>query len=84
MKFDPRFDYSVCANRATRFYPEIRKYYPNLEDGSLEPGYSGIRPKLSGPQQSPCDFVIQVISPSLIFYVNLDCQETTKNPELYD
>ncbi|XP_058107489.1 L-2-hydroxyglutarate dehydrogenase, mitochondrial [Magnolia sinica] len=54
-----RFDYSVNTNRAERFYPEIRKYYPNLKDGSLEPGYAGIRPKLSGPGQPPADFVIQ-------------------------
>ncbi|KAL5079367.1 hypothetical protein RYX36_007788 [Vicia faba] len=57
--FQNKFDYSVHANRAEKFYPEIRKYYPNLKDGSLEPGYSGIRPKLSGPCQSPVDFVIQ-------------------------
>ncbi|KAI5443544.1 L-2-hydroxyglutarate dehydrogenase [Lathyrus oleraceus] len=57
--FQNKFDYSVHANRAEKFYPEIRKYYPNLKDGSLEPGYSGIRPKLSGPYQSPVDFVIQ-------------------------
>lgn len=55
-----RFDYSVNADRSARFYPEIRKYYPNLKDGSLEPGYSGIRPKLCGPRQSPQDFLIQV------------------------
>lgn len=54
-----RFDYSVNPERAERFYPEIRKYYPKLKDGSLEPGYSGIRPKLSGPGQIPCDFAIQ-------------------------
>ncbi|KAL6616253.1 hypothetical protein ACP70R_038523 [Stipagrostis hirtigluma subsp. patula] len=53
------FDYSVNPNRCSRFYPVIRKYYPNLKDGSLEPGYSGIRPKLSGPGQPPSDFVIQ-------------------------
>ncbi|BAU01506.1 L-2-hydroxyglutarate dehydrogenase [Vigna angularis] len=57
--FQNKFDYSVNPNRAERFYPEIRKYYPNLKDGSLEPGYSGIRPKLSGPSQLPADFVIQ-------------------------
>lgn len=56
-----RFDYRVNPQRAEKFYPEIRKYYPDLKDGSLEPGYSGIRPKLSGPKQSPADFVIQVI-----------------------
>ncbi|KAF9679466.1 hypothetical protein SADUNF_Sadunf06G0017900 [Salix dunnii] len=54
-----KYDYSVSASRAERFYPEIRKYYPNLKDGSLQPGYSGIRPKISGPRQSPIDFVIQ-------------------------
>ncbi|XVE98972.1 hypothetical protein REPUB_Repub03eG0155900 [Reevesia pubescens] len=54
-----RFNYSVSADRVVRFYPEIRKYYPNLKDGSLLPGYVGIRPKLSGPGQPACDFVIQ-------------------------
>ncbi|OMO52502.1 FAD dependent oxidoreductase [Corchorus capsularis] len=54
-----RFNYSVSADRAEKFYPEIRKYYPNLKDGSLLPSYAGIRPKLSGPGQPACDFVIQ-------------------------
>ncbi|KAG0466628.1 hypothetical protein HPP92_018208 [Vanilla planifolia] len=54
-----KFDYSVNPDRSSRFYPEIRKYFPDLRDGSLEPGYSGIRPKLSGPGQLPSDFVIQ-------------------------
>ncbi|XP_043692529.1 L-2-hydroxyglutarate dehydrogenase, mitochondrial [Telopea speciosissima] len=54
-----KFDYSVSADRAQSFYPKIRRYYPNLKDGSLEPGYAGIRPKLTGPRQSPADFVVQ-------------------------
>ncbi|GJM92801.1 hypothetical protein PR202_ga09301 [Eleusine coracana subsp. coracana] len=54
-----RFDYTVNPARCSRFYPVIRKYFPNLKDGYLEPGYSGIRPKLSGPGQPPSDFVIQ-------------------------
>ncbi|XP_047253393.1 L-2-hydroxyglutarate dehydrogenase, mitochondrial isoform X3 [Capsicum annuum] len=54
------FDYSVCEDRANQFYPAIRKYYPGLKDGSLEPGYAGIRPKLSGPEEGPTDFVVQV------------------------
>lgn len=53
------FDYSVGGDRANRFYPEIRKYYPHLRDGSLEPGYAGIRPKISGPMQGPSDFIVQ-------------------------
>ncbi|KAG9454961.1 hypothetical protein H6P81_007865 [Aristolochia fimbriata] len=54
-----KFDYKVKESRAEKFYPEIRKYYPNLKDGSLEPGYAGIRSKLSGPGQPPADFIIQ-------------------------
>lgn len=54
-----KFNYSVCADRANQFYSEIRKYYPDLKDGSLEPSYAGIRPKLSGPGHGSVDFVIQ-------------------------
>ncbi|XP_068658506.1 L-2-hydroxyglutarate dehydrogenase, mitochondrial [Aristolochia californica] len=54
-----KFDYTVEKSRAEKFYPEIRRYYPNLKDGSLEPGYAGIRSKLSGPSQPPVDFIIQ-------------------------
>ncbi|XP_039114022.1 L-2-hydroxyglutarate dehydrogenase, mitochondrial isoform X1 [Dioscorea cayenensis subsp. rotundata] len=59
ISFFNRFDYSVNPDRVNRFYPEIRKYFPDLKDGSLDPGYSGIRPKLSGPKQPQMDFVIQ-------------------------
>nr|VDC62813.1 unnamed protein product [Brassica rapa] len=54
-----KFDYGVNPQRAERFYPEIRKYYPDLKDGSLEPGCSGIRPKITGPGQKAADFIIQ-------------------------
>ncbi|KAL7208599.1 hypothetical protein ACSBR1_030355 [Camellia fascicularis] len=54
LSFMNKFDYSLCTDRVNRFYPEIRKYYPSLKDGSLEPGYTGIRPK-----QGSVDFVIQ-------------------------
>lgn len=52
-------DYGVDPSRADRFYGEIRKYWPALADGSLQPAYSGIRPKLSGPGERNADFVIQ-------------------------
>ncbi|MER8899565.1 NAD(P)/FAD-dependent oxidoreductase [Mesorhizobium sp. M0676] len=52
-------DYRVDARRAEHFYGEIRKYLPDLADGSLSPTYSGIRPKLSGPGESSADFMIQ-------------------------
>ncbi|RRH93102.1 NAD(P)/FAD-dependent oxidoreductase [Mesorhizobium tamadayense] len=52
-------DYRVDPARGERFYAQIRKYWPELPDGSLQPAYSGIRPKLSGPGEANSDFVIQ-------------------------
>ena len=40
------FDYSVDEKRCESFYAEIRRYWPGLKDGALQPDYSGIRPKL--------------------------------------
>ena len=37
----------------------IRRYWPGLPDGALEPGYAGIRPKISGPGEPAADFVLQ-------------------------
>jgi L-2-hydroxyglutarate oxidase LhgO len=52
-------DYSFDAAREDAFYQAIRTYYPALRDGTLTPGYTGIRPKL-GPKGAPAsDFVIQ-------------------------
>ena len=51
--------YRVDPSRADRFYAEIRKYWPALADGSLQPAYSGIRPKLAGQGKPNADFVIQ-------------------------
>jgi L-2-hydroxyglutarate oxidase LhgO len=54
-----RIDYQVDSHRADKFYAAVRKYWPGLKDGALQPGYSGIRPKIV-PQGAPAqDFVIQ-------------------------
>ena len=52
-------DYDVDPARADVFYEVIRKYYPALEDGALQPGYCGIRPKLQAPGEPAKDFVVQ-------------------------
>jgi L-2-hydroxyglutarate oxidase LhgO len=52
-------DYAVDPRRADRFYAAIRRYWPGLPDGSLLPGYSGIRPKTAGPGEPAPDFHIQ-------------------------
>jgi L-2-hydroxyglutarate oxidase LhgO len=59
-------DMSVDSKRADQFYHEIRKYWPNLEDGVLAADYAGIRPKLGHPALSSngspslyADFVVE-------------------------
>jgi len=52
-------DYTVDPRRSERFYGEVRKYWPALADGALEPGYAGIRPKIAGPGEPNADFVIE-------------------------
>ena len=52
-------DYSVDPSRAERFYAAVRRYWPGLPDGALEPGYAGIRPKISGRDEPASDFVVQ-------------------------
>ncbi len=52
-------DYTVDPRRADAFYAEVRKYWPALPDGALQPAYAGIRPKLGGPDAPAADFLIQ-------------------------
>jgi len=52
-------DYSFDEARAASFYGAIRAYFPELRDGALAPGHTGIRPKLSGPGEPAADFVVQ-------------------------
>jgi L-2-hydroxyglutarate oxidase LhgO len=52
-------DYSQDADRAALFYPAIRDYWPALEDGALQPAYTGIRPKIQAPGEPARDFMIQ-------------------------
>ncbi|MDQ0132701.1 L-2-hydroxyglutarate oxidase LhgO [Neorhizobium galegae] len=53
-------DYDVDPHRADKFYGAIRRYWPNLPDGALQPAYAGMRPKVAGPNGGGAgDFVIQ-------------------------
>ncbi|MEY4415552.1 MAG: hypothetical protein RIQ53_2845 [Pseudomonadota bacterium] len=51
-------DYTVDPGRAEGFYAAIRRYWPALPDGTLQPAYAGIRPKISGPGEPAADFRI--------------------------
>jgi L-2-hydroxyglutarate oxidase LhgO len=49
-------DYTVDPARAENFYAEVRRYWPALPDSALQPAYSGVRPKIHGPQEAAPDF----------------------------
>jgi L-2-hydroxyglutarate oxidase LhgO len=51
-------DYGVDAGRAASFYESIRRYWPEIQPGALQPAYAGVRPKLSGPGEAARDFMI--------------------------
>ena len=52
-------NYDVDPRRADVFSDAVRKYYPALRDGSLAPGYAGIRPKITPKGAQAADFVVQ-------------------------
>jgi len=52
-------DYTVDPTRGEAFYAAIRRYWPGLRDGALQPGYAGVRPKITGPAEPAADFVVQ-------------------------
>jgi L-2-hydroxyglutarate oxidase LhgO len=56
---EDRTDCSVDAAHAENFAAEIRRYWPDLPEGALQPAYAGIRPKIAGPGDPPADFCIQ-------------------------
>lgn len=51
-------DYHVDPLRVAGMAEAIRRYWPGLPDGALSPAYSGIRPKISGPDEPAADFCI--------------------------
>ena len=54
-----RIDYTPDASRRGAFAEAIRRYYPELDESRLQPGYTGIRPKLHGPDEPTADFLLQ-------------------------
>lgn len=53
-----RVDYRFEADPAV-FAAAISGYFPGLDPGRLMPDYTGVRTKLSGPDEEPADFLIQ-------------------------
>lgn len=56
-----KIDYNIndSEERKKEFIHEIKKYFPVIKDDQVVPDYSGIRPKLVGPNaKNPADFLI--------------------------
>ncbi|HSH88587.1 MAG TPA: NAD(P)/FAD-dependent oxidoreductase [Ramlibacter sp.] len=51
-------DYTVDPRRSDSFYAEVRRYWPGLPDGVLQPSYSGVRPKIHRKGEPAPDFRI--------------------------
>ncbi len=57
-EFIDEIDYTVDEARAERFAAAVARYLPAIRPEHLTPDYSGIRPKLVGPEGGFADFVI--------------------------
>jgi L-2-hydroxyglutarate oxidase LhgO len=81
-------DYTVDPRRADVFYDAIRRYWPGLPAGALEPGYAGIRPKLSPAGSVAEDFLIQGPDdhgiPGLVNLLGIESPGLTASPALAD
>ncbi len=65
-----QINYQVDPDRSSKFYSSIQQYWPQLAEGSLEPNYSGVRPKIT--LDGFADFMLQTkLDHSLDGLVNL-------------
>lgn len=52
-------DYHFDESRKPAFVDTIWRYFPEVDSVRLQPGYTGIRPKLAGAGAPATDFIIQ-------------------------
>ena len=53
---EEKIDYKVNTQRGEGFYEAVRRYWPALKDGALQPDYSGVRAKITPPNTPVADF----------------------------
>lgn len=57
-----RLDYSFDDSCRDQFVSAIRSYLPDIDAELLQPDYTGIRPKISGPGEPAADFRIDDVT----------------------
>jgi L-2-hydroxyglutarate oxidase LhgO len=79
---DRKEDYQVMPEKAEIFYQRAGKFLPFLKKENIHPDMSGIRPKLQGPDDDFCDFVIKEDSPRFINLVGIESPGMTASPAI--
>jgi L-2-hydroxyglutarate oxidase LhgO len=79
---DRKEDYNVVSEKAEQFYQGAGKFLPFLKKENIHPDMSGIRPKLQGPDDDFCDFVIKEDSPGFINLVGIESPGLTSSPAI--
>ena len=59
VEFVDEIDYSFDESLKKKFISSISRYWPDLDPAKLHPDYTGIRPKITKPNESMRDFSIQ-------------------------
>ncbi|MBI2361943.1 MAG: NAD(P)/FAD-dependent oxidoreductase [Elusimicrobia bacterium] len=86
--FVDSLDYAVDPGKAAAFAQSVARYWPGLRAEDILPDQSGIRPKLSGPQDPWRDFVVAEESsrglPGWVNLVGIESPGLTASPAIAD
>ncbi|MEA3334253.1 MAG: NAD(P)/FAD-dependent oxidoreductase [Pseudomonadota bacterium] len=81
-------DYHVNEKNHAKFATAIRRYLPSLNVAKLTPDMAGIRPRLQGPNDAICDFIIREESsagaPGFINLLGIESPGLTAAPAIAD
>ena len=59
VEFVNKIDYSFNESLKSKFIESISQYWPEINSTKLHPDYTGIRPKITKPNETMKDFSIQ-------------------------
>ena len=58
VRYTEQLDYQLDESLGAAFGQAIQRYWPACEVARLQPGYTGVRAKLSGPDEPAADFML--------------------------
>jgi L-2-hydroxyglutarate oxidase LhgO len=79
---DRQENYKVADEKVEKFYQNAGRFLPFLKKENIHPDMSGIRPKLQGPDDDFCDFVIKEDFPGFINLVGIESPGMTASPAI--